>query len=189
MTSLQRAALGLGQRLRRSAGGRAPLWAAPLVLLALAVGCSGNNTYPIDVFLEMHYQSTTKNQEPPRRQPPSDSVPITGKEEALDLAAAQRAEGPRRSTVNAERAQQLFAKNCAVCHGERGDGTGVVATYFRRDGAATPPSNLLDPVTKAKSDGELFWIITNGRGLMPPWRTLLTEDERWILAQFVKDLR
>lgn len=174
---------------RQMAGRRAPLWVAPLVLLLLAVGCSGNNTYPIDVFVEMHYQSSIKLQEPPRKQVPKDSVPTTGKEEALSFVDAQKAEGPRRSTVNADRAKLLFAKNCAVCHGEKGDGKGKVAEYFARDKAAVQPSNLLDAVTKAKTDGELFWILTNGRGLMPAWYALLTEDERWMLAQYVKDLR
>lgn len=176
-------------RTLRLGGRRAPLWVAPLALLTLAVGCSGNNTYPIDIFLEMHYQSSTKLQEPPRKQPPKDSVPTTGKEETLSLADAQKAEGPRRSTVNADRAKALFAKNCASCHGEKGDGKGKVAEYFARDKAPVQPSNLLDPATKSKTDGEIFWILVNGRGQMPAWKALLTEDERWMLAQYVKDLR
>src|SRR3990170_5384365 len=69
------------------AAGRGSLWAVLLMLLVVATGCSGNRTYPIDIFQEMHYQASKQSQEPPRRMPPPDSVPTSGKE--VQLSAEQ----------------------------------------------------------------------------------------------------
>lgn len=176
--------------LRRIAGRRAPLWVAPLALMALAVGCSNTgSTYPLDVFPEMHYTSSFRMQEPPRRPAVKDSVPITGKEVPLDPANLKTAQGPLRSAVNKERAAKLFATNCAACHGPKGEGNGPVADYFKRDGASNLPANLTAATRTVNTDGEIFQTITAGRGLMPAFRTLLTEDERWIIAEYVKDFR
>ncbi len=175
--------------MRRPAGRRAPLWVAPLALLAMAVGCTNTGlTYPFDVLPEMHYQSSFRMQEPPRKQPPKDSVPVQGRE-VIDLAALPTTRGPERSVVNAEKAKALYMKNCAACHGEKADGKGKVAEFFIRDKAPAPPADLTSATTKSKTDGELFVIITNGRGQMPAWKNLLTEDERWILAEYVKDAK
>jgi len=36
------------------------------------------------------------------------------------------------------------------------------------------------------TDGELFWKITAGRKPMPSFETKLSEDERWMLVDYIR---
>jgi mono/diheme cytochrome c family protein len=70
----------------------------------------------------------------------------------------------------------LFANNCAKCHGPSGAGKG------------SRPSLKSDRIAAA-SDGDLAWLLKNGnpyRG-MPGWGAL-PEQERWQLVAFVRSL-
>jgi mono/diheme cytochrome c family protein len=72
---------------------------------------------------------------------------------------------------------KLFQRNCAECHGLKGEG------------GKRAPSLLRDEVQRA-TPGTLFWILTNGvvwHG-MPVW-SKLPEPERWQLVTFLKSLR
>jgi glucose/arabinose dehydrogenase len=72
---------------------------------------------------------------------------------------------------------QLFADNCAKCHGEKGMGMGNVPSLGR--GPA-----------QAATDGEVFWYITKGdvRNSMPSWEKL-PEQQRWQLVTYLKMLK
>ena len=64
-----------------------------------------------------------------------------------EAAPAPAATGPK----DPVRGEELFAENCATCHGEGGQGGGV--------GPALPGSELT--IAQARA------IITSGRGIMP----------------------
>lgn len=70
--------------------------------------------------------------------------------------------------------KNLFENNCATCHGN--DGTAGIS------GAA----NL--QTSKLPSDS-IETTITNGRGNMPTFKTMLTEKEIKQLTEYAKDLR
>jgi mono/diheme cytochrome c family protein len=72
--------------------------------------------------------------------------------------------------------------NCAVCHGDRGDGTGSVVKF-----GLPAPSLLLD-ATKNRTDGYLFGMIRNGRGLMPTYNRI-EEPDRWDVVNYVRALQ
>ena len=78
---------------------------------------------------------------------------------------------------------QIYAQNCAVCHGANGEGDGPAAA-----GLPKPPANLHADHVQANSDGALFWIITHGKpnSPMPPWDDVLTEEERWHVVNFLR---
>ena len=188
--------LRLGSTLRFP-GRRAPLWLLPLALMVFSLACQ-SGSYPIDFFPEMHYQTSVKFQEPPRVQPPSGSVPRTGGEVSYDFGAAAGLVNPlAKNEANLTRAKKLYAVNCAMCHGSEGKGG---ATAVGKDGApgvgkrfadynAPMPVDFSASRTKGQSDGTLFWIITNGLGNMPSWKNLLTEEQRWLLVQYVQSVR
>ncbi|MGH9681471.1 MAG: c-type cytochrome, partial [Candidatus Acidiferrales bacterium] len=68
---------------------------------------------------------------------------------------------------------QVFAADCAGCHGLHGEGTGNI------------PS-LKSPAIEAAKDGELFWFITHGSANgMPSW-SALSEDRRWDVIAYLK---
>jgi len=66
-------------------------------------------------------------------------------------------------------AAQVFAANCAGCHGEQGQ---------EARGPAIKPSK--------RSEQELFLIIADGRGEMPAFRGRLAESEVQALISFLR---
>jgi mono/diheme cytochrome c family protein len=78
--------------------------------------------------------------------------------------------------------RKYFQINCAVCHGERGMGDGP-ATKF-----GFPGINLTLDMTKARSDGYIFGMIRNGRGLMPSYNRI-EEMDRWDVVNYLRALQ
>jgi mono/diheme cytochrome c family protein len=75
-----------------------------------------------------------------------------------------------------------FQINCAVCHGPLGHGDGP-ATKFGMAGI-----NLTSDVTKNRTDGYIFGMIRNGRGLMPTYNRI-EEPDRWDIVNYVRSLQ
>lgn len=82
--------------------------------------------------------------------------------------------------------QTIFMNNCVVCHGETGRGDGPQAARLR-----VPPADMTLHVPQ-HNDGTLFLWISEGLPLdgdkvMPAWKTILTEDERWHVVNFLRE--
>jgi mono/diheme cytochrome c family protein len=80
---------------------------------------------------------------------------------------------------------QLYQINCAVCHGVAGAGDGPVTKF------GYPPMPLVGPNAKAQtqySDGYIFGMIRNGRGLMPPYNRI-EEAERWDVINYLRAIQ
>uniref|UniRef100_A0A7C2BF65 Cytochrome c n=1 Tax=Thermomicrobium roseum TaxID=500 RepID=A0A7C2BF65_THERO len=173
------------------------------LLTILGSACVSSNTYPIDFFSEMHYQKSFRAQEPPRLDIPAGVVPITGGEPQYTFEEARNLQNPLANDPQAAaRGQQLFQVNCVACHGPQGDGKGPLAVYWGLVQGAVPPANLKDPAVVARTDGELYWILTNGYtspqhqtqypgGLtnMPAFGKLLTPEQRWALVSYIRQLQ
>lgn len=78
--------------------------------------------------------------------------------------------------------RKYFQINCAVCHGDRGMGDGP-ATKF-----GMPGINLTLDITKGRTDGYIFGMIRNGRGLMPPYNRI-EEMDRWDVVNYLRALQ
>ena len=76
---------------------------------------------------------------------------------------------------------QQFQINCSVCHGPLGAGDGPV-TKFR---FPPMPIGAGSKAATQYSDGYIFGIIRNGRGLMPPYNRI-EERERWDLINYLR---
>ncbi|HLF76461.1 MAG TPA: cytochrome c, partial [Dehalococcoidia bacterium] len=73
-------------------------------------------------------------------------------------------------------------QNCALCHGESGRGDGPAATGLR-----IQPANLYDHVPY-HPDQFFFGAITNGiGGVMPSFKSTLSEQDRWHILNFLRD--
>lgn len=156
--------------------------------LSLLLAACSQGAYPSDIFPEMHHQPSQRRLEPSRAPAPAGAVATSGGHVAytFDQAAGLRnplPEGPQ----SRQQARALYATNCAMCHGEEGRGDGVVANYFRQSGAVPPPDFGSERV-RARTDGQLWWLISNGIGGMPAFRGLLTDDQRWLAVYAVHEL-
>ncbi|MDW7981916.1 MAG: cytochrome c [Thermomicrobium sp.] len=174
-----------------------------ITVLLVASGCASTNTYPIDFFTEMHYQKSFRSQEPPGLDTPAGVVPITGGEPEYTLEEARSLQNPLANDPQAvARGQHLYQVNCVACHGPQGDGKGPLAVYWGLVQGAVPPANLKDPAIVARTDGELYWILTHGYtspqnqvqypgGLtnMPAFGKLLTPEQRWALVSYIRQLQ
>ncbi len=74
--------------------------------------------------------------------------------------------------------ESLYQKNCLSCHGQP-----TKANY-----AALQPSPG-DPASEdyqKQSDGDMYYRITEGRGLMPQFKNILSEKERWDIIAYIR---
>jgi len=80
-------------------------------------------------------------------------------------------------------AKKQYGYDCAMCHGKNGDGKGDLAIDMKLE-----LKDWRDPNSLAKmTDGELFYIITNGRGKMTGGEGDRTKEEvRWNLVNVVR---
>ena len=87
------------------------------------------------------------------------------------------------SAANLAAAKEIYGDKCANCHGDGGKGDGSDAMMY--DPA---PSDLTDAKVAEKTDGELYYQITEGRKPMPSFKKKLTDEQRWQLVLFVRSL-
>jgi len=77
----------------------------------------------------------------------------------------------------------LYVAQCIKCHGDAGKGNGPSAKELD-----PKPKDLSDPQVAGQTDGALFWKITTGRKPMPGFETLVSEDDRWNIVNYVRKL-
>ncbi len=84
--------------------------------------------------------------------------------------------------------KDLYAINCASCHGEKGLGDGPTAASL------DPKPKPLATEMKALKDDYLFWRISEGgafppfNSAMPGWKASLNEDQIWQVIAFLHTL-
>ena len=156
-----------------------------VVLVVLLTACNPG-PYPADVFPEMHYAPSQRRQEPSRRSPPSDAVPISGGRPAYTFDQASGLANPVPASAEAlQQAGDLYRINCAMCHGQDGHGQGPVARYFAEAGVV-PPVDFASDRVHGRTDGQLYWIVGNGLGGMPAFGRLLTDEQLWLLVHAIR---
>jgi mono/diheme cytochrome c family protein len=98
-----------------------------------------------------------------------------------DYAGATNPLGADAATAGAE----VFATNCASCHGEKGYGDGPA-------GAALDPApkNLVE-VAALAGDDYLHWRINTGKEgtAMIAWKGVLTDDQIWQVVAYIRTLK
>jgi mono/diheme cytochrome c family protein len=82
------------------------------------------------------------------------------------------------------RGQQRFDIYCAPCHGEIGDGNGMIV----QRGFKHPPSYHIERLRKAPI-GYFFDIATNGYGAMPDYSQQVAPADRWAIAAYIRALQ
>lgn len=80
------------------------------------------------------------------------------------------------------RGKQIFDTNCASCHGATGKGDGPAAQ------ALNPKPAALAVMAPQHAPGDLAWKIETGRGPMPAWKGVLTQNQIWDVVNYVRSL-
>lgn len=95
-------------------------------------------------------------------------------------------------------ARQLYAQNCAACHGESGSGDGVFSgkqVQVQKEVEMMPsghesitPADFSDPARILSASPALLQgkLIRGGMGTgMPMWGAIFTEDQTWALVNYL----
>src|ERR1700719_3019765 len=79
-------------------------------------------------------------------------------------------------------ARKVFGYDCEMCHGAKGDGKGEVVESMK-----LTMHDWREPATLANmTDGEIFYIITKGKGKMIAEGERVPEKLRWNLVNLVR---
>ena len=84
-----------------------------------------------------------------------------------------------------KRGQERFNIYCSPCHGREADGNGIT----KKLGLMTTVANLQDPRIVKFTDGEIFWVITNGRNTMGAYGPNVPAEDRWAIISYLRALQ
>lgn len=125
------------------------------------------------------------------RTPPANTVPRNKQgwlpyripKDSLELAA-KRLKNPLDSTAQViADGKVLYETYCQHCHGAKGMGDGKVSDKY--NGIA----NLKGDAIKNVTEGHIFHVITNGKGLMWAHGSQMSVEDRWKISKYVKVLQ
>lgn len=98
------------------------------------------------------------------------------------MAAGVKSPIPVLDSIQMLEAQRLYNINCAICHGVNMDAQGPLAVSGKVGGIA----NLkLDQYVK-EPEGQMYHVVTYGKGNMGPYSAQLDRKQRWMVVQYVK---
>jgi len=90
----------------------------------------------------------------------------------------------RFTDISVGRGKKVFNTQCALCHGEKGDGKGDVAKEMS---LTLPDFTQTDSLSK-RTDGELFAIISTGRDPMPGQKGRMPDPQLWNVVNYIRAL-
>lgn len=165
--------------------------------LSLAA-CSGGKEPNVELIQDMMESPAVKAQEYDEtspahrgmRTPPEHTVPVGFKPYrfAADYEGATTNVNPLTGDFSPAiliTGQKYFDINCAVCHGDKGDGKSLVAEKM----ALKPPTLHSDKVRNWK-DGQIYHVIQMGQGVMGPYASHIPNEEwRWAVVQYIRHLQ
>lgn len=85
--------------------------------------------------------------------------------------------------LNLAKGKVLYSRFCAPCHGEQGDGQGLVGVKYKG-----VPSFSAGRVAELPA-GHIYHVIAEGRGRMMPYGSQLNPTERWQVVMYVEQLQ
>ena len=125
------------------------------------------------------------------REPVPGTVAIGGLKEDTTFFTGRGADGQFVATIPVpadervvQRGRDRYRIYCQPCHDARGDGKGIL---FQR--GSVPTASFHQEKILKYSDGQIFDVITNGQGLMAPYRWPVPPDDRWAIVAYVRQLQ
>jgi mono/diheme cytochrome c family protein len=101
---------------------------------------------------------------------------------AIPAEAAHMTNPVKPTAESQARAKKLYGYDCAMCHGPNGNGKGDIVLEPK-----VTLKDYTDPTAlKEFSDGEIFYIIKNGKGQMPSEGDRAKNEELWNMVILVR---
>jgi len=124
------------------------------------------------------------------REPVPGTMPIGGLQENVGFFTGKEADGQFVATIPVpvddalrERGRQRYTIYCQPCHDARGDGKGIL---FQRGNV--PTASFHQETILKYPDGQIFDVITNGKGLMAGYKWPIPPADRWAIIAHVREL-
>ena len=170
----------------RSGGWRRRLPRDLAVLLVVGAAACDDQLKYIPIFSSMAEQPSLEAYERPALEPPPGAVAL-GSERTWTLLESDSLVSPLASgDVDLELGGEQFQIFCSVCHASDARGKGPVVGPNRIPDI--PTLDLHSEQARAYTDGYIWGMITNGRGLMPSYRRI-PATVRWQMAAYVRALQ
>ena len=105
-------------------------------------------------------------------------------EEGYELAKSELLSPLITNEYNLSKGKELYQIYCSVCHGDKGDGLGILAEREKFLGipAYNDPSRFI-------TEGSIYHVMMYGRNAMGSHAGLVNEEERWQITQYVLQLK
>lgn len=111
-----------------------------------------------------------------------DKSKAAGDDSKIPAEAAAKVNPVKSTSEGLAEARKVFGYDCEMCHGAKGDGKGEVVESMK-----LTMHDWHDPATLANmTDGEIFYIITKGKGKMMAEGERVPEKLRWNLVNLVR---
>jgi mono/diheme cytochrome c family protein len=120
----------------------------------------------------------------PAAQAPAAQAPAVPHTFVITPEEAARKDPLRFSEISVERGKKIYETQCAMCHGDKGDGKGEIV----EDMKINPPDFTKPGVLDKRTDGELFTIIQAGDATMPGQGKRMTDTVKWELVNYLRSL-
>ena len=121
--------------------------------------------------------------------PPEGSIPrgwepydYEDSNEGYELAKSQLISPIEVNDKNLSQGKELYEIYCSVCHGDKGDGMGILAQREKFLGIPAYTDRDITP-------GSIYHVLMYGINAMGSHAGQVNEEERWQIAQYVMQLR
>ena len=102
--------------------------------------------------------------------------------EGYEAAKANLVSPLEMTNENRNNGKELYGIYCAVCHGSKGDGQGILMTREKFLGVPSYADRDITP-------GSIYHVLMYGKNAMGSHAGQVNAKERWQIAQHVMDLR
>ncbi|MEJ7693509.1 cytochrome c [Daejeonella sp.] len=79
--------------------------------------------------------------------------------------------------------QEIYTIYCASCHGHQGMSDGTATNNLK-----VKPLKFQDKKVSSQTNGAIFWKIREGRGEMPSFRDVLSDEQKWQMVEYIRDI-
>ncbi|SNR14569.1 c-type cytochrome [Tenacibaculum jejuense] len=170
-----------------------------ITLLVVAVFASCNNKrerqvqYMPDMYVSVPYDAngaSSAGDVPVNRLPVAGTVSKNGvvaydipdSNEGYEKAKAELKNPLKNDDKNLANGKKMYGIYCAVCHGTKGDGNGIL---MQREKFLGIPNYKDRDIT----EGSIYHVLMYGKNMMGSHSSQLTYKERWQVVQYVQKLR